>query len=147
MTRCTILIADDDEDDRFLINRAMKECEMRNHLYFLGDGQELVDHLAGYLSGTHPGANPVLPCLILLDLNMPRMDGREALKIVKNHNVLKRIPVVIMSNSKSPEDVEYSYKEGANSFFTKPLDYVNLVSLMSLLKAYWLNSARLPENN
>jgi two-component system response regulator len=142
--RYSILVADDDEGDRFLINKAMKANGVENQIQFLEDGQKLVDHLNEYLKSTHPGDKPSLPCLILLDLNMPLLDGWEALKIVKSHALLREIPVVILTNSDNPADVAGSYKEGANSFFTKPLDYLDLVSLMGLLKSYWFQNAKLP---
>ncbi|HTA76452.1 MAG TPA: response regulator [bacterium] len=142
--RYSILVADDDEGDRFLINKAMKANGVENQIQFLEDGQKLVDHLTENLKSTHPGDKPSLPCLILLDLNMPLLDGWEALKIVKNHAQLREIPVVILTNSDNPEDVTSSYLEGANSFFTKPLDYLDLVRLMGLLKNYWFQNAKLP---
>jgi two-component system, response regulator len=144
LSQCSILVADDDADDRLLIQKAMKESGVTNGVHFLEDGQKLVDRLAEGLKSAHPGDHPDLPCLILLDLNMPRLDGRETLRIVKNHPELKEIPIVILSSSKNPEDVMNSYKEGANSFFTKPLNYRDLVELMGLLKTYWFQKARLP---
>jgi CheY-like chemotaxis protein len=144
MKHCSILIADDDEGDRFLIEKAMRASGVENEIHFLGDGQALLDHLNDHLKSTHPDDRPDLPCLILLDLNMPRLDGRGALKILKGHSQLREIPVVILTNSDSPEDILGSYQEGANSFFTKPLDYLDLVRLMGLLKNYWFQSAKLP---
>jgi len=144
MKRGTILIADDDEGDRFLVEKAMRASGVENEVRFLGNGQELIDHLNDNLKLTHPDDSPDLPCLILLDLNMPRLDGREVLKIIKSHSRLREIPVVILTNSDSPEDILGSYQEGANSFFTKPLDYLDLVRLMGLLKNYWFQSAKLP---
>jgi CheY-like chemotaxis protein len=144
LDRCAILIADDDADDRFLIRKALEENGVKNQIQFLADGQELVDHLNEHLKSTPSGKSRDLPCLILLDLNMPRMDGHTALKIVKGHDQLKEIPIVILSNSKNPRDVSTSYQEGANSFFTKPLDYKDLVGLMDLLKTYWFQNAQLP---
>jgi CheY-like chemotaxis protein len=140
----SIIVADDDEGDRFLINKAMKASGVEDHIHFVEDGQKLIDHLTEHLNATPSGERPKLPCLILLDLNMPRLDGREALKIMKGHIQLKEIPVVILSNSDNPEDVMGCYKGGANSFFTKPLDYLDLVQLMGLLKTYWFQNAKLP---
>jgi two-component system, response regulator len=140
--RCAILVADDDEGDRYLIQKAMEDSGVDGDVQFLEDGQKLVDRLTAQVATQSGTAN--LPCLILLDLNMPRMDGREVLKVLKSHPDLKGIPVVVMTNSKRPEDVESTYKDGANSFFTKPLNYSGLVSLMSLIKTYWLQTARLP---
>jgi len=144
LNRYSIIVADDDEGDRFLINKAMKASGLEEQIHFVDDGQKLIDCLTEYLSSTPSGERPQLPCLILLDLNMPRLDGREALKIMKGHVQLKEIPVVILSNSDNPEDVMGCYKGGANSFFTKPLDYLDLVRLMGLLKTYWFQNAKLP---
>jgi len=144
LNSCPILVADDDEGDRFLINKAMQANGVENPIRFLGDGQELVDHLNRNLEMFKQASAPDLPCLILMDLNMPRLDGRETLKIVKGHAKFREIPVVILSNSKNPKDIAGSYQEGANSFFTKPLDYMDLVGLMGLLKIYWFQNAKLP---
>jgi CheY-like chemotaxis protein len=139
--RCAILVADDDEGDRYLIQKAMEDSGVEGDVDFLEDGQKLVDRLTGQVA---QAGTADLPCLILLDLNMPRMDGRDVLKVLKNHPDLKGIPIVVMTNSKRPEDVESTYRDGANSFFTKPLNYSGLVGLMSLIKTYWLQTARLP---
>ncbi len=143
-TLCSILVADDDQGDCFLIEKALRANGVENDVRFLGDGQELMDHLDDQLKETHPNDAPNLPGLILLDLNMPRMDGREFLRLVKGHPRLKEIPVVVLTNSDSPEDIVGSYQEGANSFFTKPLDYLELVRLMGLLRSYWFQNAKLP---
>ena len=140
--RCAIVVADDDEGDRYLIQKAMEDSGVQGEIEFLEDGQVLIEWLTHELT-TRPEA-PRLPCLILLDLNMPRMDGREVLRVVKSHPDLKRIPVVIMTNSKNPQDVQSTYRDGANSFFTKPLNYTGLVGLITLLKTYWLETASLP---
>ncbi len=144
LKHCSILVTDDDADDRLLIKRAMTEGGLNADLHFMEDGQALVDSLEDHLKSVQGQANPAMPCLILLDLNMPRLDGRSALKLVKAHSVLKEIPVVVLSSSKNPDDIAGSYKDGANSFFTKPMDYRGLVQLMELLKAYWFQTAKLP---
>ena len=141
--RCAILVADDDEGERYLIQKAMEDSGVNGDIQFLEDGQLVVDELNVQLAVSEPGARK-LPCLILLDLNMPRMDGRDVLKVVKSHPDLKRIPIVVMTNSKNPQDVESTYRDGANSFFTKPLNYSDLVNLITLLKTYWLETASLP---
>jgi two-component system response regulator len=137
-----ILVADDDVDQHFLIHKALKEIGADNPVYFLGDGQELIDHLNDHLNSPSPEKPLPLPSLILLDLNMPRMDGYEALKIVKEHEQWKEIPVVVLSTSRNPDDVSNSYEKGANSFFTKPMDYRELVVLMDLLKTYWFRKSQ-----
>jgi two-component system response regulator len=142
--RCEILVADDDEGDRYLLQKAMEDSGVNGDIRFLEDGQLLIDQLNRQLAVMPESNARRLPCLILLDLNMPRMDGRDVLKIVKTHPELKRIPIVVMTNSKNPQDVESTYRAGANSFFTKPLNYSDLVALITLIKTYWLETASLP---
>jgi CheY-like chemotaxis protein len=141
---CAIIVADDDEGERYLIQKAMEDSGVTGEIEFVEDGQVLVDRLTNQLAAAKSGPAR-LPCLILLDLNMPRMDGREVLNVVKSHPDLKRIPIVVMTNSKNPHDVDSTYRSGANSFFTKPLNYSDLVDLMRLLKTYWLETASLPQ--
>jgi len=141
--RCDIVVADDDEGDRYLIQKAMEDIGVNGDVHFFEDGQLLVERLTRQL--TAPSNESRLPCLILLDLNMPRMDGRETLKIIKNHPDLKEIPVVVLTNSKNQDDIDGTYRNGANSFFTKPLNYSGLVDLMKLLKTYWLETVSLPQ--
>ena len=138
-----IIVTDDDEGDRFLIQKAMEDSAVNIEIQFIEDGEKLIDRLTRSLESPADAAIP-LPCLILLDLNMPRLDGREVLRIVKGTPALKRIPIVVLTNSKNPDDIASSYEHGANSFFTKPLNYSGLVGLMELLKAYWLENAMLP---
>ena len=137
--RCLIVVADDDEGDRYLIQKAMEDSGVESELHFVEDGQQLVDRLTSQLSDDR-----AMPCLVLLDLNMPGSDGREALKTMKSHPDLKGIPVVVLTSSSNPDDVLSTYRDGANSFFTKPLSYGGLVELVELLKTYWLQTARLP---
>ncbi len=139
--RDDILVAEDDPCDRLLLQRAMEANGLESAIRFVEDGRELVDRLRE-TAESEPGGS--LPALVLLDLNMPRMDGREALKIVKADPQLKRVPVVVLTTSSRREDVEGSYDAGANSFFTKPLEYKDLVALVDLLTSYWLEAARLP---
>jgi CheY-like chemotaxis protein len=146
LKRYSILVADDDKEDRFLIKKAMEAGGLTANLYFMEDGQKLLDNLHDHLDAGNGTKYPGTPCLILMDLNMPRVDGREALRMIKNDPRLKHIPVIILTNSKSPEDVEGSYQDGANSFFTKPIDYQGLVSLAGLLKTYWLQAVTLPSD-
>ena len=138
--RCVIVVADDDEGDRYLIQKAMEDSGVESELHFVEDGQQLVDRLTSQLQSPEQ----TMPCLVLLDLNMPGSDGREALKTVKSHPDLKGIPVVILTSSSNPDDVLSTYRDGANSFFTKPLSYGGLVELVELLKTYGLQTARLP---
>jgi CheY-like chemotaxis protein len=139
----TILIADDDADDRMLAKEALEESRLRNELYFVEDGEELLDYLNRRGKFAEPAKAP-RPGLILLDLNMPRKDGREALREIKADPDLRRIPVVIMTTSKAEEDVFRSYDLGANSFITKPVTFERLVELMKVLGQYWIEFVELP---
>jgi CheY-like chemotaxis protein len=139
----TILMADDDEDDRLLTRDAMLESHLRNDIHFVEDGVELMDYLLR--RGRYVGlAETPLPGLILLDLNMPRKDGREALEEIRAIDELRAIPIVILTTSDSEEDVFRSYELGANSFIRKPVTFDSLVRLMSLLGRYWLDVVELP---
>lgn len=139
----TILMADDDIDDRMLTKEALEESRVRNNLYFVEDGEELLDYLNG--RGKYADAEQApRPGLILLDLNMPKKDGREALREIKANPDLRRIPVVIMTTSKAEEDIFRSYDLGANSFITKPVTFERLVDLMRTLGQYWIEFVELP---
>ena len=138
----TVLMADDDEDDRLLARDAFQECQVDVDLRFVEDGQELLD----YLHGHGPWANAPKPSLILLDLNMPRKDGREALAAIKGNPALRRIPVVVISTSKAEEDVLRSYDLGVSSFVSKPVTYESLLELVRTLTHYWFHTVRLPDH-
>ena len=126
----TILICDDDEDDRSLTQQALQDAHISNDLRFVEDGEELLDYLhqRGSFAG-ETGAAP-RPGLILLDLNMPNMDGREALQIIKGDVTLLDIPIVVLTTSGSDADVIRSYQLGVNSFITKPVTFTGLVDAM-----------------
>lgn len=140
----TILICDDDEDDRMLTQQALVDAHISNELRFVEDGEQLLDYLyqRGAFSG-ETGSAP-RPGLILLDLNMPKLDGREALKRLKGDASLYDIPVVILSTSGLDEDVIRSYQLGVNSFITKPVTFSGLVEAMNVLGRYWLEIVELP---
>ncbi|MBT2150947.1 MAG: response regulator [Pseudoalteromonas tetraodonis] len=139
----TILMADDDEDDRLLTQDALAESRVLNELHFVEDGVELLE----YLERTGKFEDKTLsprPGLILLDLNMPRMDGREALQAIKANPNLKGIPVVILTTSKQEEDMVKGYDLGAASYITKPVTFDGLVELMKTLGKYWVEFVELP---
>jgi CheY-like chemotaxis protein len=138
-----ILMADDDADDRMLAKEALEESRVMNDLYFVEDGEELMDYLYERGKFAEPAKAP-RPGLILLDLNMPRKDGREALREIKADPNLRRIPIVIMTTSKAEEDIYRSYDLGANSFITKPVTFERLVELMRALGQYWIEFVELP---
>lgn len=139
----TILMADDDDDDRFLAKEALREARLANDLQFVEDGEELLDYL--YHRGRYSDEKDApRPGLILLDLNMPRKDGREALREIKSDPGLKQIPVVVLTTSKAEEDICRSYDLGVNSFITKPVTFEGLVQVMKTLAAYWFHIVELP---
>lgn len=134
----TILIADDDADDRILTKEAFEENHILNPIHFVGDGEELMDYLLN---------TPVMPGMILLDLNMPRKDGREALSEIKSNPRLRRIPVIILTTSKAEEDIIRSYDLGVNCFITKPVTFNDLVEVTRMLGKYWFEIVELPPVN
>jgi len=134
--RITILMADDDPEDRMLAKEALEESRLGNEVHFVEDGEQLMDYLCRRgqyedLKGTS------LPGLILLDLNMPRKDGREALAEIKADPALKRIPVVILTTSKAEEDIFRTYDLGVSGFVVKPVTLEGLVQVMKALVQYW----------
>jgi CheY-like chemotaxis protein len=137
-------MADDDEDDRLLTQQALQEGRVLNSLYFVEDGEQLMDFLNHRGQFSDPASAP-RPGLILLDLNMPRKDGREALREIKADPTLRRIPVVVMTTSQAEEDIYRSYDLGANSFVTKPVTFDRLVELMKALGQYWVEFVELPD--
>ena len=140
----TILIADDDADDRMMASEALEESRLANDLRFVEDGEELLDYL--YHRGRFAAADESpRPGLILLDLNMPRMDGREALREIKGDPALRSIPVVVLTTSKAEEDIYRTYDLGVNSFITKPVQFDGLVEVMRTLGKYWFEIVELPD--
>lgn len=139
-----ILMADDDDDDYLLTQKALKASKVLNTLVRVSDGEELIEYLLG--TGSYEGKETLRPGIILLDLNMPRKDGREALKEIKNHEDLRDIPVVVFTTSKAEEDVYRSYQLGVNSFITKPVTFNNLLEVMTSLGRYWFEIVELPKN-
>lgn len=139
----TILMADDDEDDRLLTQDALAESRVLNELHFVEDGVELLEYLERKGKFVDRSISP-RPGLILLDLNMPRMDGREALEAIKANPNLKGIPVVILTTSKQEEDMVKGYNLGAASYITKPVTFDGLVELMKTLGKYWVEFVELP---
>ena len=137
------LMADDDPDDRLLIKEAFQESLISNRIYFVRDGVELMDYLRKQGEFAHPVDAPT-PDLILLDLNMPRKDGREALAEIKGDPQLRYIPVVVLTTSKAEEDIMRSYDIGAASYITKPVTFDGLVESIRGLGQYWVQIVRLP---
>ncbi len=166
--RVRILLAEDDDDDYFLTQQALQQNRVLNELYRVKDGEELMDFLrhqgrfsvdgrqstvdGEQCSATATAVNrrspavdvPWEPSLILLDLNMPRKDGREALREIKSDPLLRRYPVVVLTTSHAEEDVVRSYELGMNSFITKPVTFQGLVEAVRILGRYWFEIVELP---
>jgi CheY-like chemotaxis protein len=139
----TILIADDDDDDRMLARDALTESRLANDLRFVCDGEELLSYLRREGKYADVQLSP-RPGLILLDLNMPRMDGREALREIKADPELRSIPIVVLTTSKAEEDIYKTYDLGVNSFISKPVTFGGLVDIMHGLRRYWFEIVELP---
>jgi len=142
-TPITILLADDDEEDRAMTEEALQESRLANDIRFVTDGEELLDYLfhrGEFANGTEAPT----PGLILLDLNMPKKDGREALAEIKADSGLRQIPVVVLTTSKAEEDIVRSYDLGVNSFITKPVTFDGLVEAMTVFTQYWFEIVALP---
>ncbi len=139
----TILMADDDADDCLLVRDALDEVSPGHDLRFVHDGEELFDYLHG--RGRYAeDSKPPRPDLILLDLKMPKKDGREVLRQIKADPDLKNIPIVALTTSTAVDDVTFSYKMGVNSYVTKPATFRGLVDVMSALRKYWFEIVELP---
>lgn len=141
----TILMADDDPDDRLMAKEAFEENMLANELRFVEDGEELFDYL--YNRGKYENVDNPLPGLILLDLNMPKKDGREVLKELKETAQFRRIPVIILTTSKAEEDILRSYDLGVSSFITKPVTFEELVNVVKNIGKYWFEIVELPTSN
>ncbi len=139
----TILMAEDDADDRLLVREAFRESRLGNDLVFVEDGQALMDYLHQRDRYAAPASAP-RPGLILLDLNLPRKDGREALAEIKADPHLRQIPVVVLTTSKSEEDILRTYDIGAAGFIAKPVTFEGLVEVVRMLGKYWFEIVELP---
>ena len=141
-TTMIILIADDDADDRMFLEQAMRQNGYSQGIQFVNDGEELMDYL--YRKGEFNSQNAPWPSMLILDLNMPRKNGFQALLEIKENPKLRRLPVIVMTTSSAEEDVLKTYNLGVNSFVTKPFNYNRLVEIVGTLKAYWMDMAKLP---
>jgi CheY-like chemotaxis protein len=133
-----ILIAEDDPDDRFLLKTAFEESGNPNILRFVENGVELIQHLK---EATEQKMKNEFPAFILLDLNMPKKDGREVLKEIKENKIFKKIPVIIFTTTKNENEITRCYELGANSYVVKPLIFDELVKIIGGLYSYWFNIA------
>ena len=132
-----ILMADDDADDRFLVQAAFEDNRIDQKLLFFEDGEQLLDHL-------HDETIQGITRFILLDLNMPKRDGRDVLRTLKADKDLSTIPIIVFSTSKAPDDINSSYKLGANSYVVKPSSYEHLKEVIQKISDFWLNTAMTP---
>ncbi|KAA5541714.1 response regulator [Adhaeribacter rhizoryzae] len=139
-----ILIVDDDAEDRMLLEEALEENQVKNTRYYVPNGEELMDYL--YNRGKYSDKEKYsLPGLILLDLNMPKKDGREVLKEVKADPKLRLIPVVVLTTSKAEEDILKTLDLGANGYIAKPVSFASLVDLTKTISDYWFDLVQLPD--
>lgn len=138
-----ILMADDDPDDRVLMKEALEENNLPSILNFVEDGEELMDYL--HMRGRFTRENTIMPGLIFLDLNMPKIDGREALRLIKSDPQLRRIPVIVLTTSKSDDDINKTYDLGVNSYISKPSKFADLVRVTREIGSYWFATVQLPK--
>jgi CheY-like chemotaxis protein len=139
-----VLMADDDDEDRELTREALQNSRLANEMRFAVDGQDLMDYLRQEGKYSDPRSAP-RPGIILLDLNMPKKDGREALAEIKADEALRSIPVVVLTTSKDEEDIFRTYDLGVSSFITKPVTFAGLVEVMRTWQRYWFELVELPE--
>ena len=140
----TILLVDDNPIDRILATKAFQRAEIKNPIRELCDGEELMDYLLRH--GRYANEPwPEGPLVILLDINMPKKNGLEALAEIKGNRLLRAIPVIMLTTSDAPGDVALSYELGANSFITKPMNFTEFMNLVRRFAAYWLESSALPQ--
>jgi CheY-like chemotaxis protein len=139
----TILIADDDPDDRMLVRDALAETKFGDLVRFVEDGQELLDYLRRQGKYIDPALSPT-PGIVLVDLNMPRMDGRTAIAAIKSDPSLRHIPITVLTTSSADEDIFRSYHLGVSSYITKPVSFDGLVRVMKSLGQYWFETVELP---
>ena len=136
-----ILIAEDDADDRFLLQTVFDEKGYTDKLEFVENGVELLEYLNNLIkhgNGAH------FPSIILLDLNMPKKDGREALRDIKEHPILKKIPVIVFTTTRSENEITRCYELGANTYVVKPVSFDGLIKVVDEIRAYWINTASIP---
>lgn len=137
-----LLIAEDDEDDRFLATEAFKKSGSEIPLKFVNDGESLIELLVSDVANAND-----LPYLILLDLNMPKKDGRQCLSEIKQNPLLRKIPIIVFTTSNLPEDIAKTYDLGVNSYINKPVEFKELINIFSLLSSYWFKTVKLPALN
>lgn len=143
MKKVPILIAEDDEDDRFLIQAAFEDCGIAHPLVFARDGIEVMQYLLNQGAFANKEAYP-RPALVLLDLNMPKKDGRETIKEIRNQEAFKTLPIIVLSTSNAPQDLKICYESGANCFINKPSSFEGLLDTVKGIYDFWFRLALLP---
>ncbi len=141
MEEIFILIAEDDADDRFLLQTAFEENGYKDKLHFVENGVEVLEYLHKHSQNGQPDK---MPNFILLDLNMPKKDGREVLKELKSNPLYKKIPVIIFSTTNNEQEMRRCYELGANSYITKPNSFENLIKTVAVLRSYWIHTSISP---
>lgn len=137
-----IIVADDDTDDQFMLKEAFSSLNFDKEICSVENGEELLDYLNK--RGKYSNGNLPVPKLILLDLNMPKIDGRQCLRMIRENKEFCKIPIIIFSTSNNPEDVSQSYELGANSYIIKPYSYNELVEIIDVIKKYWFTIVKTP---
>lgn len=140
MKKSLILVADDDSDDRFLLQSAFEEHGDQEKLEFVENGIEVME----FLEAASSRSDHHFPELIMLDLNMPKMNGKEVLSEIKNHPVLKRIPVIIYTTTRNEIEIRKCYELGANTYIVKPISFEGLRDVVTNIRSYWLDTASIP---
>lgn len=135
-----ILIAEDDADDRFLLQTAFSENGFKDTLHFVENGVEVMEYLNRMLDDD----TVQIPRFVLLDLNMPKKDGREVLKEIKQNPKLKKLPVIIFSTTNNEQEMKRCYESGANSYITKPNSFESLIKTVAALRSYWIHTTSIP---
>jgi len=144
MKKSLILVAEDDMDDRFLLQTAFSESGDQEVLAFVENGMEVLDYLNAI---AEKGDEHAFPELIILDLNMPKKNGKEVLAEIKQSSLFKKIPVIIYTTTKNEIEVKKCYELGANTYIVKPITFEALREVVSSIRTYWLSTASMPSNN
>ncbi|MBB3697427.1 response regulator [Flammeovirga yaeyamensis] len=145
LTPMNIICAEDDPDDRMMTQEAFDECELKGDLTFVENGEELMSYL-NRNKQFQELENQCLPDLILLDLNMPKKDGKDCISEIKKDPTLKKIPIVVLTTSNDEDDILKTYNLGVSSYITKPVQFDAMVDIFKTIHQYWFNTVRLPKN-
>ena len=141
-----VLVAEDSELDRMLLREAFEELSFDVDLNFVGDGEELFDYLRR--RNAYAGENAVpMPALILMDLNMPRMKGLDAVKELRADSIFRAMPVIVLSTSSSPKQIAQAFASGVNAYMTKPAQFCTLLTMLQTFGEFWLRASNLPDPN